>query len=219
MLYLKQIKTIMKHILFLLFLPAIMMAQEINDPKAEKLITQLQENYSSFSDFSAHFDVVIEIPESDNETHSGVLYEKGSKFNLLFDKSRIICDGNALWNYLADENEIQINDYEEGESDLFLTPRALMAKIKKGDLIYALMNSKSKTKTIEFKPKDREEDFFKIKVNIKNKLISNIQLFYKNGVRYKINLKDMKSDQSLKDDLFVLNKADYPNASIEDLRL
>lgn len=105
----------------------------------------------------------------------------------------IVSDGKITWVYLKKNNEVQINDADpanaEGENG-FMTPKELLRRYEKGDFLYTLSDKVTEggrvLTQIEFKPKDRNSEYSRIRVSIDESTNTDcsIKAFAKDGGRY-----------------------------------
>ena len=223
----------MKNFMILLLLCGISTAglaqttfKEEVDPAAKAILKKMKDIYESYETLEADFTLTIEIPEQDTETQTGTISQKGEKYHLLLDDQAIISDGNTLWYYLKNKNEVQINnveeDHEEGE---IMSPKALLRIYESKQFLYALTNESTEGKVaiqqIEFKPIDRDSDYSKLRLTIdkKNKRMMRIKAFGKDGSRFTLKIKEFKPNKALSDQFFVFDETRYKDIRVEDLRI
>ena len=105
------------------------------------------------------------------------------------EQQQIISDGETVWVYLKDIQEIQINDADFSEDDGFMSPSTVFDMYNSNEFIFALGNSVTDKGTtlqeVEAKPTDKYSDYskFRITLNEKAKTISNMKIFSKDGSR------------------------------------
>ena len=73
---------------------------------------------------------------------------------------------------------------------------------------------------VDFKPMDRNQDIFKIKIAFdkKKSTIHKVFIYHKNGDKVTLHFKKSSSNKNFAADNFTLNTKLYPNIHIEDLR-
>lgn len=201
-------------------------SQNIHDPQAKKLLDELYEKYTSYSTLSVDFDLDITIADGDKYLQKGNLIQKNNQFKLKSDDQEIICDGKSVWVYYPENKEIQINDYDENDESInSFSPKALLNSYRNNKYEYALVDSpKGKTgilSYIEFKPKDKESEYSKIRLEAdrKAKKINKVEVFLKDGSKYILKITALSTNKNYDSSVFTLNAKDYPNIHIEDLRI
>lgn len=201
-----------------------LVAQESSDPATKAILESMKNQYESYESVSVDFSLSIQFPEEDPEVQSGQLWLANEKYHLVMGGQTIICDGNTLWFYLKDRNEVQINDYEEEENGDIMSPKDLFKIYEKDDYIYAIvfdgLEEGKSVQKIEFKPTDPDSEYSKMRmtINKKNKNLIRVKAFGKDGSRYTLALNTFSPNKALDSSKFVFNPANYPDVQIEDLR-
>lgn len=192
-----------------------------NDPNAKLILDAVTKTYKSYPSIQVNFSIITEYPQGKTSTQNGQVFIKNDKYKLLLGNQEIYCDKNAIWVYLKDLNEVQINDYEANQSEI--TP-ANMFSIYHSDFFY--MQNTNETlagisyKTIDLMPKDKTKPYFKIRLWIDGKNnIKQLKMFDKNGTRYIYKVNSLNTSQKLEDTFFVFDPKKYPGVHIEDLRM
>ena len=200
-------------------------AQNGMDPEARKILEKLSNEYNSYSSMEVTFDLVLDLPDQSPETQKGKVIQKGDKYILDLQDQAIYCDGNYVWLHLKDNEEVQINDLDEDAEDSFLTPKDMMTIYESDDYSYAVNGTEksgSKTLTlIEFKPNDPDSEYSKLRLSVDKKAnkMSQMMVFSKDGSKYTLIVKDILSNKSYADALFVFDPKKFPGIHVEDLRL
>ncbi len=198
---------------------------ETNDPVAKKVLDKVRKKYEGYKTMEATFSLTIELPDQPKEVQRGTISQDGDKFRLEMDQQTIISDGKSTWVFLKKNNEVQINNAEDGGTGDFLTPKELLNRYQKGDFLYAVTdktteNGKAVT-LIEFKPKDKKSEYSKMRVSIDEKAstIENIKAFAKDGSRYTFAISKFSPNKKLGADQFSFDAKKYPGVKVEDLRM
>ena len=202
-------------------------APETSDPEAKKVLDKIRKKYDAYKTLEAGFTLSIEVPGQDKEVQKGTIGQEDSKFRLEMDQQVIVSDGKTTWVYLKKNKEVQINDadpQDTGESG-FLTPKDLLKRYEKGDYLYAITdktteNGKVLTQ-IEFKPKDKNSEYAKLRVAIDESAgsIDNIKAFAKDGSRYTFKISKLSPNKKFDTAYFTFDSKKYPGVHVEDLRL
>jgi outer membrane lipoprotein carrier protein len=198
---------------------------EKTDPEAKKILDKVRRTYEGYKTLEANFSLVIELPGQPKETQKGTIVQSGEKFRLDMSDQVIVSDTKTTWVYLKKNNEVQINNAEEGGNNDFLTPKELLKRYQKGDFLYAVIdkvteNGKVLTQ-IEFKPKDKKSEYSKLRVSIdeKNSSIQSLKAFGKDGSRFTFILTKTSVNKKLDGNAFIFDQSKYPGVRVEDLRM
>lgn len=208
-------------------IPKQLLHEDKNDPEAKAILDKTKLLYESYKTMEANFTMEIEIPEEDTEVQKGKLIQDGKKFQLSLPDIQIFNDGSTVWTYMKGNKQVQISDSEDIEdSEDFLTPNDILKMYDRGDFYYVLMNVATEGNTpiqqIEFKPKDSDSEYSKMRltINRKNAQIKRIKIFSKDGSRFTLRINELKTNKSYASDAFKLDTKSLPkDISVEDLRI
>ena len=191
------------------------------DKKATKILDKLSKKYAADQSIQVDFDLIIAFPEEEPSTLPSTVLQEGNKFVFKNEAQEYYGNGEAVWIYLIDRNEVQINDFDEEEAeDYFVTPLDLLKKYKSGTYDYLITNKTKTTAEIELKSNDDFEDYSKLRITIDTKAnsLTNVIAFGKDGTR--ITLKNINVTQGVKVAAadFEFDATAYPDVHVEDLR-
>ena len=140
----------------------------------------------------------------------------------------IYCDGEVIWTHLKKQKQVQINDYEEDEeSEDIMSPKDVLKIYESGNYLYVLMNEATEKgvliQQIEFKPKDRDSEYSKMRVTI-NKATSEIirlKVFSRDGSRFTFAIdNETRNNKNYSADTFAFDVSKAAkDVDIEDLRM
>ena len=198
---------------------------EESDPVATKLLSKMSKKFEGLSSYELDFRVSMTTPDSDKpQVQTGKFIRKGAQYRVIAHDQKIFCDAQNVWIYTPASNEVQINDADDTGDD-FVSPDKLFNLYKTGEYLYHVSREfkegKSKMVEIEFKPTDRMNDFFKVKMvlNTTTNQPKSIKIFYKDGLRVTMSLSGLKKNKTYEKSFFSFDKSKYPGVKIEDLRL
>lgn len=189
------------------------------------MLDKIRKKYDAFKTIEANFSLTIEVPEQPKDLQKGVIAQEGNKFRLEMSDQIVVSDGKTTWAYQKKSNEVQINDADPNDANAFLTPKDLLRRYEKGDFLYAITDKtseKGKVLTmIEFKPKDRNSEYAKIRLAIDEKAgsIENIKAFAKDGSRYTFAITSLVTNRPAPQGRFSFDTKQYKGVRVEDLRL
>jgi outer membrane lipoprotein-sorting protein len=208
-------------------IPKQLLHEDKNDPEAKAILDKTKMLYESYKTMEADFTLEIEIPEEDVEVQQGKLIQSGKKFQLSLPDIQIYNDGTTVWTYMKNNRQVQISDAEDIEdSEDFITPNDILKMYDRGDFYYVLMNvaqeGNIQIKQIEFKPKDTDSEYSKMRLTINSKTnqIMRIKMFSKDGSRFTLKINDLATNKSYANSAFMLDTKSLPKeVSVEDLRI
>jgi outer membrane lipoprotein-sorting protein len=194
--------------------------------KAKADLQKLRTKYESGGSLQAEVALEIQFPESPAEIQSGTITQSGERFRVEFDQQVVISDGETIWMYLPDNQEVQVYDAEDSASDGgFMRPQDLLTIYDSDGYEYDIVGDIDEEGTtlrqIEFKPTDRESEMAKIRLTYDpvTSEIRRVRVFNKDGSRFALLLTSVKTGQEVADATFTFNAKDYPGVIVEDMRL
>lgn len=91
---------------------------EAQAPEADVLIKQLEARYNATAALRADFTQSMSSAYSDlQESFSGTLLLQGTRYRVETGRQTLVTDGAVTWIYNADENQVLINQNDDGGSD------------------------------------------------------------------------------------------------------
>ncbi|GAB2691902.1 LolA-like putative outer membrane lipoprotein chaperone [Mucilaginibacter koreensis] len=202
------------------------------DAQAKSILSQVGKKYKSYGTVKTDFVMTMSSPQNESRgSQSGTLVSQSGtgKFKVtLYSpvskravEQEIISDGKTQWTYLKRDNEVQVNNIDNGASGL--NPASLFTMYEKGYkyLYTGLQKSAGKTyQAIELSPTSASQTIFKVKLLIDpaTKLIHSAQLFDKNGTHYTYTLSNFIPNPKLAGTYFTFDAKAHPGVNVEDLR-
>lgn len=201
-----------KIILNLVLLSGITLNAQDQDPKAKVILDDLSKTTKTYKTIVA--DYVFTMLNKDGkqtEKQNGKVQIKGEKFKLEIPGNTIVCDGKTLWNYNKDAKEVTIKNFD-GKNEDQLNPSKLFTlyetgykyKFDKEEKVGAITCS-----VIDLFPADKPEKkkfhTIKLYVDKAKKQVAQIKMIMKDGTKQVYELKGIKPNQALADNLFVFD--------------
>lgn len=191
------------------------------DPEAKKLMNQVSNKLDAAESIKVDFEMSMLIPGEEIDIQEGLLLQNGDKFLFDINSQMIVSNETAVYVYLKDDNEIQINDPDFGEDGSLLSPAQMMRLYETESFFYAITDQTNEATKIEFKPEDIYSDYSKLRITIDHRAneIKRIEIFSKDGSRIYIDVASTELNPSIGIDAFDFDTDKFPNAYIEDLRI
>jgi len=210
----------LKYFLFIVFLIT-GTALTGQNKKADAILEDLTKKLDSHKSVGVHFSYILkDANQVTTDEGKGTLLISGDKYRLKIIGQQVFCDGETIWTYIEDAEEVQINTATEEEG--VITPSNLLTFYNDHYKAKAVKEEEFKGKTayiIELKPNEDKNhasvDFY---VGKEENEILKIVLFDKNGGTTEYNLDKMNWDIPVKPDDFTFNADDYPDIEVIDMR-
>jgi outer membrane lipoprotein-sorting protein len=179
----------------------------------DKIVTE----YDNSKGVSANFNITTKGNGYNSEIEGNILL-KGKMFS--FKTSEMECgyDGETLWTYIINSEEINLSIPEE-EEIVSINPYLLLKNYKERFKCSSTTKS-GDYETILLTPKHTNDVITNIKVTINSKALfpTKIEIENKDKTKVIINVSDYNKNNNLDNSKFIFNEKNYPNIEIIDLR-
>jgi len=202
-----------------------MLSAADNDPEATKILNKIKAEYETFKSMEVDFTLTIKLPEQEPEVQKGFIKQQGDKFVLDIDQQSIYNNGEIIWLHVKKNNEVQINDADMGEESDMLSPKDMLTIYESGEFVYQITDypvvGGKKMSQIDFKPLDRDSEYFKITLlaNKKEGKMTEMTVFSKDGSRYILKINNIVPNIDYDPAIFTFDESKFPGIYIEDLRI
>ncbi len=210
-------------ILFMVVLGLANVASAQYDSKARKVLDAMSSKYKTIPSFTANITYTLENTEDDiHESFEGEIGIKGEKFRMLAEEQEIIINGNTVWTYLADGNEVNIDTYTPDDDDV--TPSNIYNIYEKGYKYILFGEEKIESKgydVVDLSPEKIDSDYFRIRLVISktDHILKKFTMYAKSGNRYTYDISNFNPKANLSDNFFVFDYSKYNDVEIIDLRI
>lgn len=193
------------------------------DAKARVILDAMSAKYKNIPAYKAKFSTSL-INEADgvNEMFEGEITVKGDKYILETSDQTVINDGESVWTYLPDVNEVNIDVYDPDDDEI--TPSSIFDEYKKG-YKYIWMETTTQAgitcDVIDLIPNNAQNNqFFKIKmlISTKDKTLTKWIMFEKSGNKHIYIISNFNGTISVADSAFKFDASKYPDVEVVDLR-
>lgn len=204
--------------LIILFSALTLIAQ---DQKADAILNNVSKTYKSYKSIKAKFVISLVNKQSNTKiTQNGTLYLKGKKFRIDMDDQEIYCDGNKMWTYFREENEVQIAKFDPSEQDI--NPSEIFTIYQKGfssKYMGEALDEGKKVELIELVPDDKSKPYFKVKVDVDkaSHKITKMSVLNKNGITATYKITSFFGNVAISDGFFKFDESSKPGVVKIDL--
>lgn len=209
-----------------LFLASFLFASAQQDAKAKQILDEVSKKTRSFNTISADFVFSMKNDEMDiYEKNTGSIQLKGQKYVVDLPELgvKVYSDGETLWNYMADGNQVTISYLEDGGSEL-MDPSSVFTIYERGFRSKYIgeknLTGNEVSHEIELFPDTDKHEVTRIVLFIgkADNTIKSAQLFGTDGNIYGIEVKKMNTSANLPDTYFIFNSSDFSDLEIIDFR-
>ena len=195
------------------------------DQKAKGILDKMSGKYQSIPSYKTNFIYMLtNKTENINEQFSGEIVVKGEKYVLVMSDQEIYNDGETIWTFLRDANEVNVDYYMPDEGDL--SPNNIYDAYKKGYRYKWIENKKSGSRTLDVvelqpeNPKDPDKTFFRIVLNIDqaDNTIHSWDMYDRAGNVFSYSISGFNPKFTADDSFFRFNETKYPDVEVVDLR-
>lgn len=215
----KTLKSIVFIIIFLFFCLGKISAQD--DTKATTILDGVSTKMKSYISMKIEFSYNLSNTKTSvNETKTGTIQVKGSKYRIEISGQIVFCDGITVWTYIEDDDEVNINNVSA--QDDAVNPTTILnnyATNFKPKYIKETVELGKTYQVIDLTPL-KTKSYYKVRLYIDNTLqqIASTIIYDKNGSTYTYIVTKFTSNLTMDDSLFTFNKADYPDVEENDMR-
>jgi outer membrane lipoprotein-sorting protein len=194
---------------------------QVDDKKAREILNKVSAKAKDFKNMKFEFTYrMVDKAHDIDESLKGTVVMQGDKFNLEFMGRTIISDGQTMWSYDPDAEEIQISNVSK-EDDAF-NPGKLLTSYDD--------NYRSKLiKTAKVEGKDyyiiylyplKGKSFYKIRlmIDVKTYQVHSGTVYSKDNITYTYTIDKFTPDVDVTDNYFKMDVKKYPDADVVDLR-
>lgn len=205
--------------LLFLFLAALNVDAQ-NDPKAKEILDKSAAKFKAYPAVEVDFTLAMENKtENINEVHNGKAWMKGNKYKLNLMDVENYFDGQYIYTYMPEANEVNIKNPSDTEEEM-LNPAVLFDIHNKG-FIQKLISSNKEVAYIELIPTDTKRNYKKVGIwiNPTTSMIQKVTSFGKDGNDIIITIKNLQKPATLPTDAFFkFDASKHPGIEIVDMR-
>ncbi len=203
----------MKKALFIITI--LLLSFSLSAQSAQDILNAVIEKNKAYKDISISFEYeFIDKTNNFSEMTGGYMYLKGDSFIINMDGQEMISNGETLWTYLIDDQEVMISEVGEDNNT---TPFAIINSFSQNvNVNFNISENNNTSLLIEEKEKTTFENVI---INIDNDLkINDISINTIDGSLITYKIKSFKTNQDLPDSMFFFDEKIHPNVEIIDMR-
>jgi len=188
---------------------------------ADKILEDLSTKTNSFDNIKATFAYKMVNTEANiNEVTNGTLMVEGDKYNLNIAGQTVISDGETLWTYIPDSEEVQINEVSEEEG---FSPSKLLSSYNEeynAEMMDGLNKDGVSCYQLKLKPKDENSNFDYVILVIKKEemQLADFIIHDFDGNVFTYEIKQFVTNSTIPDGSFSFDESAHPNVEVIDMR-
>lgn len=206
--------------LILMFFSFAIQAQDLSGG-ANEILNKLAVKYKAFPSISIQFTMRIEENKKETGKINGEVLLKANMYKMTIPGQVTYCDGETIWTYQKEVNEISLFEYDESDENM-INPVKLLDNWEKNYTAILIRNeivNGNAVAIIDITPV-KQQSYYKIRIfmdEVKNEIIgfsiyeTDNSVYIYNFNKVATNLTPQKSD-------FQLKTTDFPGAEINDMR-
>ncbi|MDD2621689.1 MAG: outer membrane lipoprotein carrier protein LolA [Bacteroidales bacterium] len=195
---------------------------KLKEDESSVILKEIQQKLISLHSAEINFSLqTVKEGKTINST-KGQLWIKGDKYKLIIPSQHVYCDSINVWNYLPEQNEVNISLYDPQDDEIAINPIKLIANYKKyyrSAFVREFVEKGVTIQIIDLYPLQNSA-FFKVRLYIeKNKKeITKTSISEFDGYTYTYSFDSFIKNPKLSNQLFIFNTSQYQNIEIIDLR-
>lgn len=189
--------------------------------EAEKLVKNVIDKMSSYDNFSAKLSYTMVNIEMDiNEKKTGTILVSGDKYRVEMEGQIIYSDGETIWTYIVDSEEVLVSDASDDEGGI--SPTSILTNYDEN--YKSSFDNDKKYKNSEIKKIDlktsEDKGFQKLSLIINQSKLSleSFSIYDMNGSVFTYHIIDLEPNIDLEEGTFTFNVEKYPNVEVIDMR-
>ncbi len=195
------------------------------DTKAKEILDKMSDKYQNILAYKTNFVYRLRNKVEDiDEEFSGEIMVKGEKYVLIMSDQEVFNDGETIWTFLKDANEVNVDYYMPDEGDM--SPNNIYSAYKKGYRYRWIEIKKVGSRTLEVielqpeDPKDPDKIFYRIILNIdqSDNTMHSWEMYSRGGNVFSYTISGFNPQFVADDSFFQFNASKFPDVEIVDLR-
>ena len=198
--------------LLLLFAAQVVSAQNNADALIRVLVDQIKSHKNVEMAFSYQLS-----PDGKTlgDSEKGHAWLQGEAYKVEMNEQQTISDGQSIWTYLIDEEEVMISNATEGADN---TPLKLLTSLDKSYAATLTGIDAQGIASIELANPNGQYKRISLKIDTKKTALKSMDVYMNDGSKLVITVEEMKFDQNLDDKFFTFDTKKHPKVDVIDMR-
>lgn len=198
-------------------LALMLMAQALPaQTNAETLIRLLVSQIKSHKNMEMSFTYQISADGKNlGDAQKGHAWLQGEAYRIEMVEQHNISDGETIWTYLVDDEEVMVSNATEGEDN---TPLKLLTSLDESYAATLTGIDAQGIATIELANPKGQYKRVTLKIDTTQTKIKSADIYAEDGSKLVITVDEMKFDQKLDDKFFTFDEHAHPGVDVIDMR-
>ena len=197
--------------LFLLFATQAVSAQN----NAETLIRLIVDQMKSHKNIEMAFNYQINAEGQTSDAQQGKAWLQGEAYKVEMVEQQMISDGETIWTYLIEDEEVMVSNAEDGADN---TPLKLLTSLDQSYVATLAGIDEKGNATIELANPKGQYRRVTLRANVGKFAIQGLDVYMEDGTKLILTINEMKFDQNLDDKFFTFDTKAHPNVDVIDMR-
>jgi len=196
--------------------------RKFHDEESETILKELQKKIGTYKDISISFTFRSEKKEKFIDEIKGSTRIKGDKYVLKTDQQQIYCNGITVWNYLPEQKEVTVSQYDKNDDSQIMNPLKMIQgyeKSYKSNFIKETIEKGVLLQIIDLTPL-KPSSYYKVRLTLdKNKKqLMRVAVYEKDGTQYTYTVTKFEVNKNLSDEQFVFDASKYSGVEVIDMK-
>jgi outer membrane lipoprotein-sorting protein len=191
---------------------------QVKDEKAVKLLEEVSQKAKAAKSIKVDFSYsMVNAKAKINEEKSGTLLLSGDKYRMTVTGQTVISNGETIWTYIKETNEVQVNTMED--KDDAMTPSKLLTSYNANFKSKIIKSTDPAAETVELIP-NASKTFTRavLSVDKVKKQVKKFTLYDKSGNVFTYTIKTYATDTPVTPADFNFDVKKYPGVEVIDMR-
>ena len=153
--------------------------------------------------------------KSFSDSEKGHAWLQGQAYKIEMAEQQIISDGQTIWTYLVDDEEVMVSNASEGEDN---TPLKLLTSLDENYVATLTGIDAQGIASVELANPNGQYKRVSLKVDTKKADLKSADIYMEDGSKVAITVEAMKYDQKLDDKFFTFDTKKHPKVDVIDMR-
>ena len=199
------------------------------DPeKAREILDSFSKTLQSYNSFKADFTRLLEEDRKIVASQKGSFLIAGNQFQLVFEGRVVTGDGEKVWAYMEEDQEMiiqsqaEFNEELSGEADLNPTK---LYDLYKNDFKYKYVKKVNRDgidlHVIDLLPIEADDKPYtkvRLEIELKSHHLRDYRVFYKDGSQIELKIMKIETNIDIEPSTFILDMKNYEGIDITDFR-
>lgn len=189
--------------------------------KGTELVNKASEKIRSYSALKIEFTYEMLNNEMDiDESMSGILFSAGDKYHMEVGGNLFISDGESIWNYIDDMEEVQISNAEDVEGEM--NPTSILDDFEehfRATFIRQDAHNGKRVDIIDLVPNTPQSFFkYRLALDARTNMVVYSAAYDRHGGTFTYFIDKIEENPQIPAGLFSFDESKYPGVFVNDLR-